>query len=51
MMAFPKLLKAHMGVCFMGIATVSLLDVDAAVEELERAVNDLGLLGVRCFQT
>jgi len=32
---------------FMGIATVSLLDVDAAVEELERAVNDLGLLGVQ----
>jgi predicted TIM-barrel fold metal-dependent hydrolase len=33
--------------CFKGIATVSLLDVQAAVEETERAVKDLGLLGVQ----
>ena len=32
---------------FKGIATVSLLDVGAAVEETERAVKDLGLLGVQ----
>jgi predicted TIM-barrel fold metal-dependent hydrolase len=32
---------------FRGIATVSLLDVQAAVEETERAVKDLGLLGVQ----
>jgi len=32
---------------FKGIATVSLLDVQAAVEETERAVKDLGLLGVQ----
>lgn len=32
---------------FKGIATVSLLDVGAATDELERAVNDLGLLGVQ----
>jgi predicted TIM-barrel fold metal-dependent hydrolase len=32
---------------FEGIATVSLLDVQAAVEETERAVKDLGLLGVQ----
>jgi predicted TIM-barrel fold metal-dependent hydrolase len=32
---------------FKGVATVSLLDVQAAVEETERAVKDLGLLGVQ----
>jgi predicted TIM-barrel fold metal-dependent hydrolase len=32
---------------FKGIATVSLLDVQAAVEETGRAVKDLGLLGVQ----
>ena len=32
---------------FKGIATVSLLDVQAAVEETERSVKDLGLLGVQ----
>jgi aminocarboxymuconate-semialdehyde decarboxylase len=32
---------------FKGVATVSLLDVDAAVEETERSVKDLGLLGVQ----
>ena len=32
---------------FKGVATVSLLDVDAAVVETERAVKDLGLLGVQ----
>lgn len=32
---------------FKGIATVSLLDVAAAVEETERSVKDLGLLGVQ----
>ena len=32
---------------FGGIATVSLLDVQAAVEETERSVKDLGLLGVQ----
>ena len=32
---------------FKGVATVSLLDVPAAVEETERAVKDLGLLGVQ----
>ena len=32
---------------FEGIATVSLLDVQAAVEETERSVKDLGLLGVQ----
>jgi len=32
---------------FRGIATVSLLDVGAAVDELERSVEDLGLLGVQ----
>jgi predicted TIM-barrel fold metal-dependent hydrolase len=32
---------------FEGIATVSLLDVRAAVEETERSVKDLGLLGVQ----
>ena len=32
---------------FKGIATVSLLDVEAAVEETERSVKDLGLLGVQ----
>jgi len=32
---------------FKGIASVSLVDVAAAVEETERAVKDLGLLGVQ----
>jgi len=32
---------------FKGIATVSLLDVEEAVEETERSVKDLGLLGVQ----
>jgi uncharacterized protein len=32
---------------FKGIATVSLLDVAAAIEETERAVKDLGLLGAQ----
>jgi predicted TIM-barrel fold metal-dependent hydrolase len=32
---------------FEGIATVSLLDVQAATEETERSVKDLGLLGVQ----
>jgi predicted TIM-barrel fold metal-dependent hydrolase len=32
---------------YKGIATVSLLDVGKAVEETDRAVNDLGLLGVQ----
>ena len=32
---------------FKGIATVSLLDVQAAVEETERSVKELGLLGVQ----
>lgn len=32
---------------FKGIATVSLLDVDLAIDEVERSVNDLGLLGVQ----
>ncbi len=32
---------------FKGIATVSLLDVQKAVEETERSVKDLGLLGVQ----
>jgi uncharacterized protein len=32
---------------FEGVATVSLLDVGAAVEETERAVKGLGLLGVQ----
>jgi predicted TIM-barrel fold metal-dependent hydrolase len=32
---------------FKGIATVSLLDVGAAIDELERSVRDLGLLGVQ----
>jgi uncharacterized protein len=32
---------------FKGIATISLLDVGSATDELERAVQDLGLLGVQ----
>jgi len=32
---------------FKGIATVSLLDVEEAVDEVERSVKDLGLLGVQ----
>jgi predicted TIM-barrel fold metal-dependent hydrolase len=32
---------------FAGIATVSLLDVGEAIDELERSVRDLGLLGVQ----
>ena len=32
---------------FKGVATVSLLNVQSAVEETERAVKDLGLLGVQ----
>jgi len=32
---------------FAGIATVSLLDVRAAIDEVERSVKDLGLLGVQ----
>ncbi len=32
---------------FKGIATVSLLDVEAGVKETERSVKDLGLLGVQ----
>ncbi len=32
---------------FRGIATVSLLDVEEAVNEVERSVKDLGLLGVQ----
>lgn len=32
---------------FKGIATVSLLDVGQAVDEVERSVKDLGLLGVQ----
>ena len=32
---------------FKGVATVSLLDVQGAVEEAERSVKDLGLLGVQ----
>jgi predicted TIM-barrel fold metal-dependent hydrolase len=32
---------------FAGVATVSLLDVAAAIDELERSVRDLGLLGVQ----
>ncbi len=32
---------------FAGIATVSLLDVGEAINELERSVKDLGLLGVQ----
>jgi predicted TIM-barrel fold metal-dependent hydrolase len=32
---------------FKGIATISLLDVGAATDELERSVKDLGLLGVQ----
>jgi len=32
---------------FKGIATVSLLDVEKAIDEVERAVKDLGLLGVQ----
>lgn len=32
---------------FAGIATVSLLDVGEAIDELERSVKDLGLLGVQ----
>jgi predicted TIM-barrel fold metal-dependent hydrolase len=32
---------------FAGVATVSLLDVGEAIDELERSVQDLGLLGVQ----
>jgi aminocarboxymuconate-semialdehyde decarboxylase len=32
---------------FKGVATVSLLDVEEAVDEVERSVKDLGLLGVQ----
>ena len=32
---------------FEGVATVSLLDVGAAIDEVERSVRDLGLLGVQ----
>jgi predicted TIM-barrel fold metal-dependent hydrolase len=32
---------------FAGVATVSLLDVGEAIDELERSVRDLGLLGVQ----
>ena len=32
---------------FAGIATVSLLDIGEAIDELERSVRDLGLLGVQ----
>jgi len=32
---------------FAGVATVSLLDVRAAIDELERSVRDLGLMGVQ----
>ena len=36
---------------FKGIATVSLLDVEEAVEETERSVKDLGLLVFRYYRT
>ena len=34
---------------FMGLASLPFLDPDAAVEELDRAINDLGLRGVELF--
>ncbi len=43
-----ELMRSHPG-RFAGLATVSLKDVDAACEELRRAVREVGLHGVGVF--
>ena len=43
-----SVMKAHPG-RFGGLATIHMKEIDAGLEELNRAVNELGLLGVGVF--